>query len=239
MRNITRITLAAAAVSLIGSALTQQRAFALQGGEDPSLLPVLIDKRFSGRSRHQVGVLFSSSMADKFIESIGGAATYGYNFSDLLGLEIDAGFFNGAETNILAQIRLLTQGSGELQLSDLYQTTWFGTANFVLVPFYGKMSFAAEFDPSYDLFIIAGAGATGLRRVKNSDATGAPTGYDTSVGAIFNVGIGFRFYITKLIALRLELRDYFFPDAGECTECTGITNNLHFQGGVQFAFGGN
>ena len=66
--------------SLIGSALTQQRAFALQGGEDPSLLPVLIDKRFSGRSRHQVGVLFSSSMADKFIESIGGAATYGYNF---------------------------------------------------------------------------------------------------------------------------------------------------------------
>jgi outer membrane beta-barrel protein len=225
-------------VTLIGSAITPQLAHALQGGEDPALLPVLIDKRFSARNRHQGGLLFSTSMADKFIESIGGTLTYGFNFSDLIGLEIDGGFFNGKETNILTQIRALTAGDGEVKLSDLYQTSWFGTANLMLVPFYGKMSFAAELDPSYDLFVVAGVGATGLRRLQSDGA------YDNSVGALFNFGIGFRFYITRLIGLRLELRDYFFPDAGTCNDsgmavpCSGMTNSLHFQGGVQFAFGG-
>ena len=224
--------MAALAVTLVGSAITPQLAHALQGGEDPALLPVLIDKRFSARNRHQLGLLFSTSMADKFIESIGGGLTYGFNFSDLLGLEIDAGFFNGTETNILTQIRALTAGDGEVQLSDLYQTSWYGTANLMLVPFYGKMSFAAELDPSYDLFILAGAGASGLRRLRSDGL------YDTSVGALFNFGIGFRFYITRLIGLRIELRDYFFPEAGDCESCSGLTNSLHFQGGVQFAFGG-
>ena len=231
-RNNTRITLAALTVTLIASAITPQLAHALQGGEDPALLPVLVDKRFSSRNRHQLGLLFSTSMADKFIESIGGGLTYGYNFSDLVGMELASGFLHGTETNILTQIRELTSGAGgEVQLSDLYQTSWFATANLMLVPFYGKMSFAAELDPSYDLFILAGGGASGLRRKTN-------TGNETGVGALFNFGIGFRFYITRLIGLRIELRDYFFPEAGDCESCTGVTNSLHFQGGVQFAFGG-
>jgi len=229
----TRITLATLTVALIGSAFVPKYAHALQGGEDPALLPVLVDKRFGNEGRHQLSLLFSTSMADKFIESLGGGLSYGYNFSDMIGIELAGGFFNGQETNILTQIRGLTSGGANgLQLSDLYQTTWFGTANLVLVPFYGKMSFAAELDPAYDLFILLGAGASGLRALQDQNV------YTTSTGALFNFGIGFRFYLTRLIGLRLELRDYFFPEPGTCDSCTGFTNNLHFQGGLQFAFGG-
>ena len=242
----TRITLAALSVALIASAFIPKHAHALQGGEDPALLPVLVDKRFGNDGRHQLSLLFSTSMADdrtaddkkktmadKFIESLGGGLSYGYNFSDMLGMELSGGYFNGEETNILTQIRTLTSGgSSDLLLSDLYQTTWFATVNFLMVPFYGKMSFAAEFDPAYDLFLLIGAGGNGLRVLQSDGA------YATSVGAMFDFGIGFRFYVTRMIALRLELRDYFFPEAGTCDSCSGVTNSLHFQGGLQFAFGG-
>jgi outer membrane beta-barrel protein len=229
----TRITLAALSVALIASAFIPKHAHALQGGEDPALLPVLVDKRFGNDGRHQLSLLFSTSMADKFIESLGGGLSYGYNFSDMLGVEFSGGYFNGEETNILTQIRTLTSGgSSDLLLSDLYQTTWFATVNFLMVPFYGKMSFAAEFDPAYDLFLLVGAGGNGLRVLQSNGV------YATSVGAMFNFGIGFRFYVTRLVALRLELRDYFFPEAGTCEACSGVTNSLHFQGGLQFAFGG-
>jgi outer membrane beta-barrel protein len=220
----------------------EKRAQALQGGEDPALLPVLLDKRFGPGGRHQLGLTFSTSMATKFIEGTGAHLTYVYNFTDMFGLEIGAGGFLGRESSIMEQVRLnFGSGSEEPPLSDLHQMVWVGTASFMFVPIYGKMSFASEFDPSFDLYFLAGVGAAGLRRqigLMNPE-------YDNKVGVAFNFGLGFRFYITKLVALRFEFRDYFYPDPGPPAdiapvgaETGGMTFNLHLQAGLQFAFGG-
>jgi hypothetical protein len=85
--------------------------------------------------------------------------------------------------------------------------------------------------------------------------------FQSKVTPVFNFGAGLRFYFSKLIALRLELRDYFYPEHGEAeasalkgsdqVECMekaneagfckigGLTFNLHFQGGLQLSFGGD
>ena len=107
---------------------------------------------------------------------------------------------------------------------------------------YGKMSFLSELDPSFDLYLLAGAGAAGTR-VKQGPIEGGT--FASSVGVVFSFGGGLRFYINRLLAIRLEIRDFLFPEgasdipnmAGE--NLGGITQQLSFQVGVQFAFGGD
>ncbi|MBI4818246.1 MAG: outer membrane beta-barrel domain-containing protein [Deltaproteobacteria bacterium] len=222
-------------------------AYALQGGEDPALLPVLMDKRFGKKSVHQLSLAFSTAMATKFVEDNGVMLTYGYNFSDLFGLELGGGFFFGQESNIMDEVRAQFAGV-EPPLSDLHQIQWMGIIDLVLVPLYGKMSFASELDPSYDLFILAGGGFAGLRKQSGylDKASGNDTReYSTASKPIFNFGLGLRFYFSKLVALRLEFRDYFYPDPlpnpndDPKKETDPLTWGLHFQGGLQFSFGGS
>lgn len=218
-------------------------AYALQGGEDPALLPVLVDKRFGMSGRHQASLFFSTSMVTKFVESIGVMGAYQFNFSDLLGLEFHGGYFFGSETSIMDEIR--RNFGSEPELSDQFQLQWMAGADIMFVPVYGKISFASELDPSFDLFFVAGAGVAGTRR-KSGGFTGDPNAgvsHETAVGPMFNFGLGLRFYFSRLVALRLEFRDYFYPDpanyADPANQVGGFTFNLHFQAGVQFAFGGD
>lgn len=222
---------------------TPTAALALQGGEDPALLPVLIDKRFGMEGRHQASLQFSTSMATKYVEALALYAAYQYNFTDVIGLEIGGGFFFGDEATIMAQVRSKTP-SKEPGLSDLYQLQWMAQADFVLTPVYGKMSFASEFDPAYDLYFLAGGGVAGTRRERTALAASLGQ-YDSKVVPAFNFGVGLHVYFTKMIGLRLEFRDYFYPesydplDDGVTGESKGgLTFNLHFQVGLQFAFGG-
>lgn len=224
---------AGGAVATMGS--SERVAYALQGGEDPALLPVLVDKRFGSDGRHQLGLFFSTSMVTKFVQATGAYATYCYSFSDVLGLELGGGYFFGSESNIMAEVRQNFPGT-EPPLSDLYQLTWMGNLDLMLVPIYGKMSFASEVDPSFDLFLLAGGGFAGVRR-KEGSPDNPPEGFDRKTTPAFNVGLGLRFYFNRLIAMRLELRDYFYPEPA--VNASGMTYNFHFQGGLQFAFGGD
>jgi outer membrane beta-barrel protein len=211
------------------------------------LLPVLLDKRFGADGRHQLSLLGSTAIASKFVEATGVHAAYTFNFNDLFGLEIGAGGFLGRESSIMEQVRLnFANGTGEPPLSDLNQLQWIATVSGVFVPIYGKMSFASEIDPSFDFFFLAGAGAVGVKRK-------SVVGDFSTVTVAFNAGLGMRFYITRLIAIRLEFRDYFFPDPDPAPEVEtkilmdtpdykpdrGLSFNLHLQAGIQFAFGGD
>jgi outer membrane beta-barrel protein len=229
----------AAAVGLAAFAAVEPSAHALQGGEDPSTLPVLVDKRFGQTGRHQLSLLFSTAMVTKFVEGIGGVAAYQYNFSDVFGLELHGGFIAGDETNIMKEVRFNFPGT-EPPLSDLYQLQWVTGIDAVVVPVYGKISFASEYDPQFDIFFLGGAGVGGTRRAVTDAAT------VSAVTPVFNVGGGMRFYFSRLAALRLEFRSFFYPDpaAGDPVfdpeaDIGGLTWNLHFQAGLQFAFGGD
>lgn len=219
-------------VLLLG-AMLQSEALALQGGEDPALLPVLIDKRYGVAGRNQVSLQFSTPITAKYVQSTGAYLAYDRGFSDILGLELGGGYFAGSETDIMTQARSLAMA--EPNFSDLYQLTWTVNADLVFVPIYGKISFASELDPSFDVLVLGGAGVAGVRRASGIGAA-TPTAYDSKMTAAFNAGVAFRFYLSRLLAIRIEVRDFFYPEPA--SGLSGLTSNLQFQGGVQFSFGG-
>lgn len=226
-------------------ASVEKPAFALQGGEDPATLPVLVDKRFGLGGRHQASLMFSTSVATKFVEHLGVYAGYTYSFTDMLGAEVSGGFFFSNEATIADRVRQgfpEQTGRGEQPpITDFHQLEWMAMGTFVFTPIYGKMSFLSELDPSFDLFLLAGVGAAGTR-VKQGDITSGSFG--RSVGVVFSLGGGMRFYINRLLAIRLELRDFFFPEGASGIQnmqgdnLGGLTWQLSFQVGVQFTFGG-
>src|SRR5688500_2091821 len=96
-----RFVRAAALLVTLAVSSVEGEAFALQGGEDPALLPVLLDKRFGLDGAHQLSIAFSTAIAAKFVEATGAFGSYTYNFSDLLGFELGGGFFFGRESSIM------------------------------------------------------------------------------------------------------------------------------------------
>ena len=218
-------------------------ALALQGGEDPSQLPVLIDKRYGGRNDHQLSLMFATTTFTKLTQGIGGYLAYQYNFIDMLGIELSGGFFSTSETFIMQRVRFNT-GDEEPFLPDQYALQWTAMMNLVFVPVYGKMSFASEFDPAFDLFLLAGWGVAGVRRGFGSVGEGEPERFESELTWTVDVGAGLRFYFNDLIALRFEFRSWFYPEPGgevpeSGREISGFTSVLNFQAGLQFSFGGD
>ncbi len=222
----------------LGAALTcPLPAHALQGGEDASTLPVLIDKQYGLASKFQVSLLFSTALATKFTEGTGGTLNLQYNFIDQLGLELVGGFYGTSEAQILREIRAQIRGN-DPQLSDMHQMQWVAGLNLVWVPIYGKFSFASEWNPSFDLYLLAGGGVAGTRR-------GIDPTIETAIAGSFSFGGGLRFYLVDALALRLDVRNYYYadPDAGNPTArgddtIEGFTNALMGQVGLQYSFGG-
>lgn len=214
-------------------------AWALQGGEDPATLPVLLDKRYGPTSKHELSVMATTSMVNKLVQTdLGLTLGYQYYPNDLLGVGVYAGFFAlTGETSIATAIRNTVgdpvETNPEDPLGDLYQMFWLTSAEVTFVPVYGKISFASELNLSFDLILLAGAGAGQTRRkvfVGNTETT------DTQFVPIFYPGIGLRFHFLDRHAIRVEFRDYFYPDP--TPNAGGLTWNLHFQLGYQFTFGG-
>lgn len=214
-------------------------ADALQGGEDPSTLPVLIDKQHGAGGIHELSLLYSMGVVNDYTTAFGGTLAYQYGLSEMFGLELSGSFYGVDETPIMKQIRGELAGKSPAQnpeLSDMYGARYTGMLNLVFVPIYGKASFASEYDPAFDLFVFAGGGVVGAER--QPDVTGGSADSKLTFG--FDWGLGLRFYLSRLFALRVEFRSLHFPEPGEYTQkVSGLTSIRYFQAGLQFNFGGD
>jgi outer membrane beta-barrel protein len=244
---------------------TATEALALQGGEDPALLPTLLDKRFGMGGRHHLSLFFSTTIVTKYVEGTGAQLGYQFMFTDIFGLELSGSFFLSDETNIMKEVRINFPGQDHPPLSDLFQMQWNASLDLVIVPFYGKLSFASELDPSFDIYLLVGGGVVGTERTEGPPD--APTGSTGKITGQGNWGVGLRvfdvdpwmpilLFVPYLIikpfdvlpdlgwnglGLRIEVRHYFYPDPGraETDPPTGdfFTNHLVLQAGLQFTFG--
>jgi outer membrane beta-barrel protein len=195
-------------------------AWALQGGEDPATLPVLIDKRYGNEGRFQAYALFSTPLVAKFTESTGAVVGANYNFNDWLGAGVVGGFFGSSEVDIVTDVRVLSEtidGDGGAPLTDLFRLVWFAGADVTFTPLYGRVSFASEYNPAFDLFLLAGGGVAGMERNVGAPPVDQPDASLETVDEVtgyVNFGAGLRFHVLEWLAIRGEYRHFLLlePD---------------------------
>ncbi len=201
----------AAVATVFGTLVGLERpTLALQGGEDASTLPVLIDKRYGVQNHIDVHVQFSTPLVAKFVESTGVMLGADYGIRDWGSLGLVGGFWGGGETDVVDQVR---QTRGAAPLSDLHRMVWAAGVDATFIPFYGRVSFASEYNPGFDLYLFAGGGVLGTERELGSPADGgARPDPETNVGPYGNFGVGLHFHVFDFMALRLEYRQFLFED---------------------------
>lgn len=213
-------------------------AWAFQGGEDSSEWPGLLNKRSGTAGTIQASLLFSRTLVSKFTESTGTLVALQYNFWDSFGVELNGALYDSSEASVLSEVR--EQISRDPGLSDMHQISWLAGASAVWVPLYGRISFASEWNPSFDLYLLAGVGMAGTRRKRDEGQTAVETTNQ------FSVGGGMRIYLLRSVAVRFDLRNLFYddPDRGQISDnnsgqpISGFTNMLLGQLGVQVHIGG-
>jgi outer membrane beta-barrel protein len=150
----------------------------------------------------------------------------GYHFFDWLAFETFGGYVIIRGDTQTADILKAVSNVKDFQLAGLWRTVWFGGANLLWAPIYGKFAFISEIEGSFQLYLIAGVGADGIER-PNLDGS-----FTKSIRFTGNLGSGLRLFLTPSIAIRAELRESFGKNAFVSGEQGEITGSSWFQVGV-------
>jgi outer membrane beta-barrel protein len=122
-----------------------------------------------------------------------------------------------------------------------------GQLNMTYVPMYGKFAFLNDWIVHWDIWFIGGGGFIFTRPIPVIDQDYRTFDYEIKIA--FNVGIGGRLYLTRFLAVFVEVRDYIFPEKLESLvtysdpnlrsdkdnwldEDVKLTNNVTLQAGV-------
>ena len=88
--------------------------------------------------------------------------------------------------------------------------------NFTYVPIYGKFAMFKEWILHWDVWVIGGGGFIFTRPIPVIDPEYRE--FDYQMKFCFNVGIGGRLFLSRFLAIFVELRDYIFPEELESLE---------------------
>ncbi|MEC9466266.1 MAG: outer membrane beta-barrel domain-containing protein [Myxococcota bacterium] len=142
---------------------------------------LILNVEFPTAETSELGLLFTTSMIDKYSTHVGGQLDYTYYLSQTLGVSLSAGFTSGSLTSIVTGARGIigskvaecmkdqTQcpgGDVTPYVPDYKQVTWSTTANAVWAPLYGKLNLVSELNLNLQFYAIAGLGVNGVTEVQ-------------------------------------------------------------------------
>lgn len=233
--------------------------------EDSALI---LDTAYPTRGRGELSLMFASSVIDKYTTHLGGVLQLDYSITQTLGAAIAVGFLHGTLTNIVTDDagiigNKMSGQSGCIQnpancadinpnVPDYAQITGVLDALAVWSPLYGKMNVVSEIDGNMQVFMLAGLGAHGTRRI---NATAKPNpirasdyklsgggfgdgGFLTDPKVHLTVGVGLQFFFLNFVALRAEARGLIYTDKFDFGDGSGeetiLSQYWFFQAGLGF-----
>lgn len=172
---------------------------------------------------------FSFSMNDQFVSHIGFGGMFNWYITDVLAIGIEGiWFFSNNESNT----NFYTSRSFRVTVPiNEYWMGWY--LNFSYVPMYGKFALFNRWILHWDTFIMGGLGVTMTRPIAVVDAEfrDFSNTSDWNPNITFSVGLGGRIFLSRFLAIFLELRLYGFPQELENRnvaplddQCTGPEN---------------
>jgi outer membrane beta-barrel protein len=152
---------------------------------------------------------FSFSMNDQFVSHIGFGGMFNWYITDVLAIGIEGiWFFNNTESNT----NFYTSRSFRVTVPiNEYWMGWY--LNFTYVPMYGKFALFNRWILHWDTFIMGGLGVTLTRPIAVVDAEFRDFSdiSDWNPNITFSIGLGGRIFLSRFLAIFLELRLYGFP----------------------------
>jgi outer membrane beta-barrel protein len=171
----------------------------------------VIEKRvFQKDGRSEFGLYVGIAPNDDFWNYYPIGLRYDYYFNEQIAIEFSGAYVFSQSTK-LKNFILDNYGvvhHGDINLAGVPQSVeWYAGLNAYWTPFHGKISAFNKKLGSFDLGLIVGAGAIGT-------ALYDPQGNVLSrskVAVMGDVGLGFHFFVTDLVAIRADYRHYIFP----------------------------
>ncbi|HEV8320155.1 MAG TPA: outer membrane beta-barrel domain-containing protein [Myxococcota bacterium] len=180
----------------------------------------LLDKRL------EVGPAIALTLNDPFVQHTGLGVMVDFHLTEALSVGLRGLFFFDNNTEVIREtVRLQS-----VPLLNRYD--WAAALTMHYVPFYGKFSLFRRTVLHFDAYVGGGIGAisTTVLVAPTFIVSGA-----TKIGPTVNVALGARLYLTKFLALYLEVRDWFLLIDPE--DRGGEPHPPFFAGNMLFTFG--
>jgi outer membrane beta-barrel protein len=176
---------------------------------------VIRPRYFTKTGRMELGGQMSIVMNQTFIYTYLATGILNYHFSEMWSLELGGAFGFSVPKE---DMRLL-DSEFDIQ-TQILRTQYIFSGGVLWTPIYGKYQLSTGRVLYFDTFLSAGAGMTGVEyiydhcpdreRLSDGSFTAERPAAQTKGYPTFAIGIGQRFFLSRSLALRWDVRDHFF-----------------------------
>ena len=190
--------------------------------ENPGVVLAVQDRTY--RMNSELDIAFTVLPLDAFTKGIGGQVSYTYHFSDSVAWQIGRFLYS---YNVATGLRTQLQRDFGVNPTAFAQTNWIAGSDFMWTPIYGKFAWLNSSVAHFEIYGLLGLSVAN-QRISNDIAAGTTS---TTFAPGLDFGIGWRFYISKTVSLRLEVTDNVLFSS------RGVQNIMVLLLGVSFNFG--
>jgi outer membrane beta-barrel protein len=233
------------AALLPGAARAASKADAFEGKIAP-----ISGQLYPKAGRWELTPTFNLSFNDAFYSKYMGGLKVGYHFTEFLSAGATFAMGTTSPTGS-AVVCPANQGCHPADQTELWQVPgairMMAGAEVAWAPVYGKLNLAGEQVLHFDLAILAGPDVIWRDEVLSSadaaalDLAGGKPATTTSFGG--HLGLGVRFYLSRFMALRLDVKDYIYSvkipnwiEGGSTQPHSALQNQIFFELGLSFFF---
>ncbi|MHB8872687.1 MAG: outer membrane beta-barrel domain-containing protein [Myxococcaceae bacterium] len=243
---------------VLTAVLLSQAAF----GQELIEKVVVRNRLYSMSGKFEAGLNVGLTLMSRLTDNININLGVAYNLDDTLGFELRGGYGISRHTGLANQIAEDFAANESIKTADDLTELWEMTANGAIgirwAPIYGKISLMAELPVHFQAYVWLGAGGAMLTResivycVSGGGKVCNQYLQEDKFSPVATAAIGARFFATPNHSIKLELRDWSYPDAyrwkidraaamagretGEDFPNPGIINLVQFDVGYSYIF---
>ncbi len=207
-------------------------------------VPPISGQLYGKAGRFELTPTLNLSVNDPFYAKTFGGLKLDYHITESWSVGV-TGAAGAASPTGSASICTANQGCSKPTDEQLYQVPGhirsMAGAEVAWAPVYGKLNILAEIPVHFDLSVLAGADWISYDEVLSKPAADKPPAGAgqtpsrvSSIGG--HVGLGMRLFLSRLMALRLEVKDYLYSaEIGNLNE-TQLQSQLFVEIGISFFF---
>jgi len=214
----------------------------------------LRDKRF------EIGVGAAVTVGQDFYNALLVMPKMAFHFNDWISLAAVGGFnlYPGWKSSFNKDVYNALPGQGEQTIKSPYkdEAAWqMNRINYIAVgqvefiPLSGKIALLSSLFSYFDLYVLAGAGVVNLaksdaatpRSCNQPDQPACVGKPYTTTQVTFNGGVGAHAFVTRWLALNLELHDFVYKNNASGRDVNGdkVVNDRDLQWSSNWVFGLN